>query len=67
MKHYSTPSASKDESSQLVYSPEKDEFLGIEKFSDIFEILDQNIFQVDDHVAGRIINFAQSYSNNGHF
>lgn len=65
MKHFSTPSPSKDESSQLVYNPEKDEFLGIERFSDIFELLDQNTFQVDDQIMGEIINFAHSYPVSG--
>jgi len=64
MKHHST-SASQEESNQLVYSPEKDEFLGIENFSEIFEVLDKNIFQVDDEIAGEVIHFAQKYSNSG--
>jgi len=64
MKQHST-SASQEEKSQLVYSPEKDEFLGIEKFSDIFEILDKNLFQVDDKITGEVIYFAQKYSNSG--
>jgi hypothetical protein len=64
MKHHST-STSKEETNQLVYSPEKDEFLGIEKFSDIFEILDKNLFQVDEKIAGEVIYFAQKYSNSG--
>ncbi len=64
MKHHST-SASQEESNQLVYSPEKDEFLGIEKFSDIFEMLDRNLFQVDDKIAGEVIHFAQRYANSG--
>jgi len=64
MKHHST-SASQEESNQLVYSPEKDEFLGIENFSDIFEMLDKNIFEVDDKIAGEVIYFAQRYSNSG--
>ena len=65
MKHHST-SASQEESNHLVYSPEKDEFLGIEDFSEIFEILDRNIYEVDDKVAGEVIHFAQKYSNSGH-
>jgi len=64
MKHHST-SASREETSQLVYSPEKDEFMGIEKFSDIFEILDKNLFQVDDKIAGEVIYFARKYSHSG--
>ena len=65
MKHHFTPSASKDDSKQLVYSPEKDEFLGIENFSEIFEMLDKNLFHVDDKIAGEVIHFAQKYSNSG--
>jgi hypothetical protein len=65
MKHHFTPSASKDDTSQLVYSPENDEFLGIEKFSDIFEFLEKNTFQVDEQIMGEIINFAEKYSSTG--
>ena len=65
MKHHFTPSASKDESGQLVYSPEKDEFLGIENFSDIFEFLEHNTIQVDEEIMGEVINFAQSYPDSG--
>jgi len=61
MKHQFTPSASKDEPNQLVYSPENDEFVGIEKFSDIFDVLDQNTYKVDDHIMGKIIHFAENY------
>jgi hypothetical protein len=64
MKHHST-STSPEETSQLVYNPEKDEFLGIENFSDIFEMLDRNLFQVDDKIAGEVIHFARKYSNSG--
>ena len=64
MKHHST-SASQEESNNLVYSPEKDEFLGIEDFSDIFEILDQNIYRVDEKIAGEVIHFAQKYPDTG--
>jgi len=64
MKHHST-SASQEETNQLVYSPEKDEFLGIENFSEIFEMLDKNLFHVDDKIAGEVIHFAQKYSNSG--
>jgi len=64
MKHHST-SASQEESNQLVYNPEKDEFLGIENFSEIFEILDKNLFEVDDQITGEVIHFAQRYSNSG--
>ncbi|MCF8336330.1 MAG: hypothetical protein K9H65_06995 [Bacteroidales bacterium] len=66
MKHHFTPSVSKDEPNQLIYSPEKDEFLGIEKFSDIFEFLDRNTIQVDDQIMGEVINFAQRYSGPGY-
>lgn len=64
MKHHST-SASQEETNQLVYSPEKDEFLGIENFSEIFEMLDNSLFQVDDKIAGEVIHFAQRYSHSG--
>lgn len=64
MKHHFT-SASQEETNQLVYSPEKDEFLGIENFSEIFEMLDKSLFQVDDKIAGEVIHFAQRYSNSG--
>lgn len=64
MKHHST-SASQEESSQLVYSPERDEFLGIENFSDIFDLLDKNLFRVDDKIAGQVIHFAQKYPTSG--
>jgi len=66
MKHHFTPSASKDESNNLVYSPEKDEFLGIENFSDIFEFLERNTIQVDDQITGEVINFAQKYPGTGY-
>ncbi|MFP4620463.1 MAG: hypothetical protein ACLFM7_04090 [Bacteroidales bacterium] len=65
MKHQFTPSASKDESNKLVYSVEKDEFLGIENFSDIFDFLEQNTIPVDEEIMGEVINFAQSYSGFG--
>jgi hypothetical protein len=65
MKHHFTPSASKDEPNQLVYSPERDEFVGIEHFSEIFDFLDRNTIEVDDQIMGEVINFAQRYSATG--
>jgi len=66
MKHHFTPSASKDDSNQLVYSPDRDEFLGIENFSDIFEFLEKNTIQVDEEIMGEVISFAQTYSGSGY-
>ncbi|MGM0531425.1 MAG: hypothetical protein ACQER7_08740 [Bacteroidota bacterium] len=66
MKHHFTPSASKDESNRLVYSPERDDFLGIENFSDIFEFLEKNTIEVNEEIMGEVISFAQNYSGSGY-
>ncbi|MFO8236141.1 MAG: hypothetical protein R6U04_12140 [Bacteroidales bacterium] len=62
MKHHSTKPAPPDEELRnLIYSPEKDELLGIEKFADIFNFLEQNTYEIDDRIIGNVINYAQSF------
>lgn len=62
MKHHSTQSTSPDEElKNLIYSPEKDELLGIENFSDVFNFLEQNTYEVDEQVIGNVLNYAQSF------
>ena len=64
MKHHSTqPTSSNEELNDLSYSPEKDELQGIEKYSDIFNLLEENIYKVDQKVIGKVINFAESYNS----
>ena len=64
MKHHSTQSTSSDEDfKDLIYSPESDELMGIEKFSDIFSFLDRNTYEVNDKVIGEVLNFADSFNS----
>jgi hypothetical protein len=65
MKHHSTqPTSSEEELKDLIYSPEEDRLKGIEKYSDIFNLLENNTFKVDDQVIGNIMNFALSFNSN---
>ncbi|MFP4525272.1 MAG: hypothetical protein ACLFNL_02700 [Bacteroidales bacterium] len=65
MKHHSTQSASPDEElKNLTYSSEKDELMGIEKFSDVINLLEQNTYEVDERVIGNVLNYAQSFHFN---
>lgn len=64
MKHHSTQSASSDEEiKDLIYRPEKDELQGIEKFTDIFNFLENNTYEINDKVLGEVLNFAESFNS----
>jgi hypothetical protein len=64
MKHDSTQSTSSDEEiKDLIYRPENDELQGIEKFTDIFNFLENNTYQINDRIIGEVLNFAESFNS----
>jgi hypothetical protein len=66
MKHRSTQlSSSEEELKNLIYSPEKDELKGIERYNDIFNFLENNTIEVDDEILGKVLNFAESFHSTG--
>lgn len=65
MEQNSTHYHSKENPDQLSYSPEQDEFLGIEEFKRVFDILDEGIYPVNEKVLDDVLQFADTYPNSG--
>ncbi len=65
MEHFSTHSKSEKDFQKLPYSPERDELIGVEEYTDVFNLLDQGIHHVNEQVLHSVLYFADTYPESG--
>ena len=63
MEQFSTHSKSEKDFQKLPYSPERDELIGVEEYSDVFDLLDQGTHRVNERVLHSVLSFADTYPN----